>query len=342
MRSTATTLTSWTRAIRKALEAAGVDSRALFEAAGLDIAALSDPQARFPAAATQTLWRLAVAATGNPAFGLEAARHAGQTSFHALGYSLSASTDLKEAFERLLRYFRVVTEVADLRFVEDGARYRFIVDTPPGSAAPADEAVDAFCSVVIRMCRGLYRRDYAPRLVQLRRTAPVDTSVYERAFRAPVEFDAPLNAIDFDRADFEQPLEGANPELARHNDAISAAYLARFEQSRLSTRVHALLVEALPSGVPSQEQVAKSLLLSSRSLQRKLAEEGSSYKQLLDETRRDLALSYLRDARYSISELGYLLGFADTSSFTHAFRRWTGSAPSRYVTEQAARVSTEG
>jgi len=331
LRSTATTLTSWTRAIRKALDAADVDSRAVFEAAGLDLAALADPQARFSAVATHKLWKLAVAATGNPAFGLEAARHASQTSFHALGYSLNASATLKEAFERLLRYFRVVTEVADLSFAAEGARYRFVIRRSAQAAAPADEAIDAFCCVVIRMCRGLYRRDYAPLAVGLQRAEPGDRMPYERAFRAPITFGADANFIEFDRADFDQPLEGANPELARHNEEIAARYLARRANAPLNTRLHAWLIEQLPSGVPSQEKAAAALHLSSRSLQRKLAQEGTSYKRLLDETRRDLALSHLRDARYSIGELSYLLGFADSSSFTHAFQRWTGSAPSRYL-----------
>jgi AraC-like DNA-binding protein len=334
MRSTATTLTSWTRAIRKALDAAGVDSAALFAQAGLDIAALADPQARFPATATRQLWKLAVQATGNPAFGLEAARHAGQTSFHALGYSLNASATLKEAFERLLRYFRVVTEIADLSLDAESSRYRLRIGTPADATAPADEAVDAFCSVVVRMCRGIYRRDYAPLRVQLQHAEPIDSSAYQRAFRAPVEFGADCNAIDFDVADFDRALEGANPELAQHNEEIAARYLARFAKPQLATRLQVWLVEQLPSGVPPQQKAAEHLHLSLRSLQRKLAEQGTSYKQLLDETRRGLALSYLRDARYSISELSYLLGFSDTSSFTHAFRRWTGSAPSRNLAEQ--------
>eukprot|EP01035_Chromulina_nebulosa_P034058 gene34058-45655_t len=107
---------------RKALDAAGVDSAALFAEAGLDIAALADAQARYPVARTNRLWQLAVDATGDPAFALTVARQSGLLTFHALGYSLSASATLREAFERLLRYFRVVSDGAELRFRCDGAR----------------------------------------------------------------------------------------------------------------------------------------------------------------------------------------------------------------------------
>jgi hypothetical protein len=100
MTDTATSLTSWARAIRKALDQAGCDSQALFLAAGLDPAALEDPNARYPLDRTTALWRLAVTATGDEAFGLSVARHAHFTHFHALGYSLMASTSLREVFER--------------------------------------------------------------------------------------------------------------------------------------------------------------------------------------------------------------------------------------------------
>jgi AraC-like DNA-binding protein len=334
METHATTLSSWARAIRNALDAAGTDSACLFAQAELDIAALADPQARYPVARTNRLWALAVEATGNPAFGLEAARHSGFTTFHALGYSLGASATLHDAFDRMTRYFRVITDAAELSCTRQQSIYRCQIGTRAGAPAPTDEAVDAICLVIVRMCRGLYRRQFGPLRLSLKRAAPADVGPYERAFGAQITFGAAINQLEFDAASFDLPLEGANPELARQNDEIAARYLARFEKSNLRARLHAVLIEQLPGGEPSQTKAAQVLNLSARSLQRKLADEGTSYKQMLEETRRDLALSYLRDPRYSMSEITYLLGFADTSSFTHAFRRWTGTAPSRYQTRE--------
>ena len=326
-----TTLTSWARAIRRTLDEAGLDSPALFAAAGLDIAALTDPQARYPVVNTNRLWRLAVESTGNPAIGLSVARQAGPLTFHALGYSLVASATLKDAFERLQRYFRVVSDGAELCFAREGWQYRCEIRIDGQAVEPAYESIDAFAFVIVRMCRGLYRRDYGPLRVALRRPAPADPSPYLRAFKtAEVSFGAPTNALWFDSAHFEQTLESANPELARQNDEVAARYLARFGKSLVRERLRAVLIEQLPSGEPAQDKAAAALHLSARSLQRRLAEEGTSYKALLEETRRELALSYLREGRSSISEITYLLGFSDTSSFTHAFRRWTGVAPSRW------------
>jgi AraC-like DNA-binding protein len=333
MNHPATALTSWAKAIRKALQAAGVDSARLFAEAGLDLTALDDPNARYSVDATTRLWRLAVTATGDEAFGLTVARHVNQTTFHALGYSLIASTTLRDAFERMLRYFRLVTDAANLAFGRDGGYYRFAIDTPTPGVQPAPEAIDAFALLVVRLCRGLHRREFSPVEVSLRRTRPYNLGAFERAFRAPLNFGAGQNALWFASDVFEQKLDGANPELARHNDEIVVRYLAQMQKKNLRARVHASLIEQLPLGEPSEEKVAEALCMSQRNLQRKLAQEGTSYSELLNHTRRDLALSYIRDPGYSIGEITYLLGFSDASSFSRAFKRWTGLSPSAYRVE---------
>ena len=338
MTQAATALTSWAKAIRKALDASGVDSARLFCEAGLDRAALDDPNARYSVDGTTRLWRLAVTATADEAFGLSVARHVNQTTFHALGYSLIASNTLREAFERMLRYFRLISDAADLTFELDGDRYRFAICPPENSSRPAPEAIDAFTFLVVRLCRGLYRREFSPLEVSLQRPMPRNVAAFERAFRAPLNFAAAQNAIWFSRDVFEQKLEGANPELARHNDEIVVRYLAQMVKQNLRARVHAALIEQLPHGEPSQEKVAAALHMSARNFQRKLAEEGTSYTVLLNDTRRDLALSYVRDVRYSLGEITYLLGFSDASSFNRAFKRWAQQSPSAYRIEQSTKV----
>ncbi|MGH8561844.1 MAG: AraC family transcriptional regulator, partial [Nevskiales bacterium] len=233
MPHTATALTSWAKAIRKALETAGYDAKPLFAKAGLELAALDDPNARYPVEGTTRLWRLAVETTGNPAFGLAVASQVTQTTFHALGYSLLASATLKDAFERMVRYFRIVTDAAELEFRRSGDEYRFLIHPDPNGPQPSDESIDAFMSINVRMCRGLYGRGLSPLRVTLRRPAPADITAFERVFRAPLQFDAQENLLTFDRSAFEQALEGANPELARHNDEIITRYLARHERQNV-------------------------------------------------------------------------------------------------------------
>lgn len=325
-----TALASWARAIRHALVAARVDADALLGEAGIAAASLVDPQARLPVAQTTRLWKLAVAATGDAAFGLTVARHVQPTTFHALGYALVASATLAEAFARAERYCRMVTNAGELMIVMQGDERRVLICPAQGVDAPAVEAVDAFVALQARTARGLTARSVQPLRVCLQREAPAQPGIYQQVFKAPVQFGAIENSLVFAAADFDKPLEGANPELARLNESLLAQQLARMGSADLPARVRAALIERLPNGEPTAAELAAALHLSLRSLQRKLAERGLRFEVLLDDTRRELAEAHLRERRLSIGEVAFLLGFADASSFTRAFRRWAGMAPSAW------------
>ena len=190
--------------------------------------------------------------------------------------------------------------------------------------------MDAFVALAVRVCRVLRDRTYNPLSVSLRRPAPPDEAPFRRYFRVPVVFGAQADVLVFDKSSFEARLEGGNAELARLNDQVVVSHLAKLGLDRFARKLQLLLVEALPQGEPSESDVASRLGTSVRNLQRRLADEGTSYKEVLDDTRRQLARSYLAEARYSISEIAYLLGFGAASSFTRAFRRWEGTSPSEF------------
>jgi AraC-like DNA-binding protein len=109
---------------------------------------------------------------------------------------------------------------------------------------------------------------------------------------------------------------------------VALQYLSRIEAVNIPARVRVAIMARLRRGQPSMEQVAASLSMGPRTLQRKLRDSGTTFEKILDDMRRDLALGYMRGRRHSIGEIMHLLGFASASSFTRAFRRWTGTAPS--------------
>jgi AraC-like DNA-binding protein len=322
------TLATWAATILRALEARGVAAATLAEQAGIDPAALG-PDARVPRPALTRLWELAVEATGDPAFGLEASRHAAQTTFHALGYAVLASVTLKEAFERIIRYRRLIGDVLELQLVDAGDRYRFEIDVS-GQPVPF-QAVDAIAATCARQARQLHApRPCTPLAVTFARPAPADPGPYLRTFRAPVRFDESVNALEYAREDLEARLPSGNAELARGNDEVLVRYLARLEQARVSTRVQQALLAALPDGAPSKTAIARALGMSARNLQRHLADEGTSFKALLNDARVSLARQYVDEGRLSVTEIAFVLGFADTSTFSRAFKRWTGMSPRDY------------
>jgi AraC-like DNA-binding protein len=296
----------------------------------LDYSALGDPNARFPVSGTTRLWRLAVEATGDACFGIEVARHARFNHFHGLGFSLLASSSLRDAFERIARFFRLVTDAAYMRIEEHGRTVRLVGGLPDWSEPVADEAADAFAALGVRICRVLRDRSFNPLALELRRASPRDPTPFLRYFRVTPLFEADQNVMTVDRELFETRLPTANPELARVNDAVIAEYVGRLEHEGLVLRLRKLLIDQLPLGEPSQRDVARRLGLSRRSLQRRLADEHTSYSDVLEKTRYELACGYMSDPKYSITEIAYLLGFGTATSFSRAFMRWTGEAPRAY------------
>jgi len=279
-----TSLASWTRALRKQLDALGIDSTALCQQSGLDPQLMDDPNARYPLSGTTQLWNLAVQASGDPAIGLRVSRFVSPTTFHALGYALVASGSLREVFERIVRYHQVVSDALELELTRAEDRYHFRLKIPAGNPAPAFEAIDAFMAIYVRTCRNRLGREYAPLATYLRRPEPTDAHHWHKVFRSPVHFGADEDRLEFALVDFDSHLDDANPELAEHNETVLKRTLAQLKPLTWERKVRDAIEEQLPEGEPSAEHIAKALHLSLRSLQRHLADEGCRFDTLLSDT----------------------------------------------------------
>jgi AraC-like DNA-binding protein len=325
-----TVLTAWTGTVLRALDSRGLDGTALAARAGIPADALACPTRRIPLRATTRLWELAVEATGDPAFGLEVSRHVRPTTFQALGQAFLASECLADALDRVARYCRVTADVADARVETLADEVVVVIGRRPGAARPADEAIDAIVATLVRSARFLLGRETDPTRVLLERPAPPPPAAGRFAdfFGCTVQFEAGHVALAFDRAVAQRPISGGSDELARLSDDALITYLAHIEHPTTAEQVRATLRPRLPEGEPHLADVARVLHLSSRSLQRALTCEGTSYRALLQEVRRDVALGHLRQGR-SVTETAGLLGFRDTAAFSRAFKQWTGCAPTR-------------
>lgn len=324
-------LASSTLVVWKALESYGCDSEALFAQAGLDPAHLHDPNARYEYEHVRKLWELAVETTGDPCFSLTAAQFWHPSHFHALGFSWLASASLEDALQRLMRYFRIVTtDPEQLSLEETDEGFEFIVDTSVVQYRGLDEEYDLFFAIVVDACRVSFPEKFSPLRVSLQREAPSCADRFEEFFQAPVTFSAAQNILVFRKEDLTTRLPTGNAELARTNDQVIRHYLSYLDRSDVVMQVKTSLIDQLPSGQVNEESVADALNMSMRTLQRKLHEEGVTYKQLLDETRHELAMQYIHESRSSVSEIAYLLGFSEVSNFSRAFKRWTGASPTEF------------
>jgi len=302
----------------------------VFRESGLDPRRWDSPDARFSDERLDRAWLRAAELTGDPCLGLRAARFINPGSLHALGFAWLVSDTLYDALTRLVRYFEVISNGVGLELSVSGDECRLTMDRILLGRSALAYRLDAAWAALIAMCRLNLSDDYAPLSLTLSRPAPPCTADFYRLFGCPVTFAAPCDAMTFARASVEQPLPTANRVLARTNEQVIADYLARFHANSFPDRVRTRLIELLPGGTYNEETVAQSLNVSRRTLQRRLADDGTSFKVLLDEARRELAVRYIGEKRLSIKETSYLLGFGEPGNFTRAFKRWTGEPPSRF------------
>jgi len=318
--------------LAKGIDSYGHDSAELFAKAGLDHSRLKDPLARFSFQAVTRLWGLARDVIDDPCFGIKVASFWHPTSLHALGYSWLASNSLGEAFERTARYVRIVNTGAKgaLQFKKADDAYGLILDPSKMKPRPLPVAIEASLAMLMIMCRAAYGEGLRPIRVTYQHPEPESTDCFGVFFNAPVSFSQPETALWLDADVVTAPLATANPELVRINDQIVTDYLAQLDRHDITMQVRAKLIERLPSGQVTEEEIAESIHVSQRSLQRKLKEQGLSFTQLLADTRSELGLQYVRDPQRSFNEIAFLLGFSEPGNFSRAFKRWHGKSPSQY------------
>jgi AraC-like DNA-binding protein len=326
------TIVSWTNALAHALEACGIKSRDLFEKAGIPYPSTGDPKDRIETRKLSALLHLAVEATNDPCFGLKLVPYLHAANFQALGYSLFCSSTLHEFCLRIVRFFKLIGDGVQHHLEEE--EDAFLLTLEINSPDVSDELVDAWVGAVVHFCRSIYRPDFSPQRIKLTRSRPPSIAdEFEQFFNTTVVFSADSTAVYFDKNDMFAPLPAGNKELARRNDEVVIEHLARLDRNNIIRQVEASIIELLPTGECSRDKIAVRLNMSPRSLLNKLEKKNTSYKEILESLRSNLARQYIEQKDMPITEITFLLGFLDTSSFSRAFRRWTGKSPTEYRQE---------
>ncbi len=318
---------------QRLLEMHGLDAVALARQAGADLARVLAPTDRFQIDAADAVLQLAIPLIRDSAFGLQAARCWHPSNLGVLGYAWLSSSSLRTGLRRLERYHRLVGErgVTEIEETPKGIKVRFWANRgDPAEVPVAAVAVDIAMALLLDMCRLNAGAALRPLGVSLRRMTPESTAPYDRFFGGPIRFGAAENAFLLSRADADSLLPSSNKQLAAVFDKMLGEELAKIDKSDVVARCRAAVLEYLTSGEVSAEDTAKQLHMSPRTLQRKLAEARLTYQQLVDETRKDLALRYIDDVKRSISDITFSLGFSQPSAFTRAFKRCTGLSPTDY------------
>jgi AraC-like DNA-binding protein len=285
---------------------------------------------RYPVVRMQQLWRLAVESTRDPCFGFVAGEQLQPAALHGLGFSWLASDTLRDALNRLIRFSRLISTAANIQLEDTGAGVELILQPPKDIDNIVYATLDAGMAGFLHMCRITAGEQINPSQVALKRPKPDCAERIAAFFCCPVNYDASNYSLCFSKQLLDAPLSNANHELARINDQAVVDYLARFDRDSITMQVRSRIIERLHDGTPNQGNIAESLHISLRSLQRMLNKEETNFKTLLETTRQELALHYIRETHRSLGEITYLLGFSEPSNFTRAFKRWTGKTPAAY------------
>jgi len=318
------------------IEMHGIDAHALVREAGVDPATLRDPNSRIPSRAADAVLARAAGLIPDPAFGLRAARCWHPSNLGALGFAWLASSTLRAGLQRLERYGRILGEKAEMKLMNnrDGLRFRY--DHRRRDPLLRAIGTDFAMSIVLDMCRMNYGASLRAVEVRLSRARPGDTEPYRHFYGCAIHFGANEDSFLISNRVADESLPTANRQIAGTLDSILVAQLAALDKSNFPARCRSSLLEQLTSGESSEEAMARRLHMSRRTLQRRLAESNTTYQKLVDDTRRDLALRYMEDARKTITDVTFLLGFSGQSAFTRAFKRWTGMSPTRFRVQKQA------
>lgn len=317
------------------LERQGFDSSTLLARVHLTQQILSQRDQRIAASVYLDLLALGVQLTGDEHLGLHLGEAVRPGYYGVLGYLIMSCATLSDALHRQARYAALVGNLLHIDLADEPPREGHEPLVAHSCRPLVDQQQRQLCEETlaawVTFGHWISGLNVPPSEVRFQHAAPADTSEHARIFRCPVLFEQADNALVFPKRLLTTPLGQADAQVRLMLDAYAERQLGeiRLGQSLLE-RARLELSRQLPQTGADLQQIAARLALSPRTLQRRLREAGLSFNQLVDETRQQLVLHYLRDPALELAEIAFLVGFSEPASLARAFRRWTGQSPGDY------------
>ncbi len=329
------TLSGWMIPFSRAMAIHDLNANDACKACGIYEHTLKDQESRFSTDKFTDILNYCNQKLDCHDFPIQVAKQFHPGTFHVLGYAMMSSNTLKDALERIARYKRVLSNACRLDILEekDDLIFNMEVFSYPETKRKvlSEPAVETFIGTIVQFARELVGQDLAPKKVCLSYPKPeYETQYLNDFFQCEVEFNTESCQAVFDRKQANTTLLGGNPLVTQAHEKLLNEFLSRVNKDDLSHIIITKICDVLPLGAPSQTGIASQLNMSLRNLQRKLHDQGTNYKSILEGTRKKLTLEYIQQKHLSISEIGYLVGFSNTSNFNRAFKRWTKLTPGEY------------
>jgi AraC-like DNA-binding protein len=328
--------------------ARGVDFDELLQQQGVDPLWFSQPDNRMRFGQLVDLLDATAAATGDDCIGLHLGTVQSLRCAGILGYAAQASPDLRTLLTLASRYFRLHQDGATLNLQLDGKVATASYDVSDRAVIfhrQDSELTVALGVAHIRRLLGL--ANWVPSSVHFMHPRPQPASERElrRFFGCALHFEETFDGMRFPEAFLDIPIRTSDPGLLQILKSYAEDRLSLQDDTpSLVGNARRLVAANLANGRISIEDVAQALAMTPRTLQRRLADERVNFSNLVEETRRDMAVQYLRDRRLSLTDAAFLVGYSDLTAFHRAFRRWFNQTPLAYqrqLREQGDGLSSE-
>ncbi len=327
------TSTDMARILLRYASEIGVGPDEILGIVALDPCVIGNAEARMPVKQLNAIWEEIALRAEDQDLGLhfgEAAQ--GFIGRHVLFSVMMNCPTVESAIDKVARYHGLLTDFVRPRLTQQGS-YAYLSCEPVRLDIGFDRHhSEAVLAMLASTLRGLTEDGIHLVEARFNHPCPEDTTEHQRVFRCPVVFGRPKNELVIRQQDLSLPVFLANPELLEMLEQFAQRRLERlYTPDTWADRVTRSLGKMLTQGEkPSIDAVAFDLAISTRHLQNKLKAEGATYRQLLDQVRKELGLDYLKRAEMTMCDIAFLLGFSEQSAFNHAFKRWTGSPPKEY------------
>ncbi|MEM7238798.1 MAG: AraC family transcriptional regulator, partial [Pseudomonadota bacterium] len=320
--------------VRKVIAAADdtIDGPALLRSVGLDPDAPTDPaQMISDTAYYGLLERIAAECGGAIDLPLRAGASMTCDDYGAFGLSWKTAPTLRKSFARAERYWRLLTTVAAYEVRQDGEHAYFMLHRVGERRLGMRMSNEATLASTVSIIREVAPEPFAPLEVHLKHPAPARITDHMSYFGCPLVFESDIDALLVPGDALARRNRLSDQGLTRYLLGHLDDALARLEiDESLSKQVQDAVTQSLSDGVPKITTIARRLGVSERTLQRRLQDDGVSFQQLVDISRRELAEGLLVQSDYPLSDIAFLTGFSEQSAFNRAFRRWVDQTPSAY------------
>ena len=334
----------WTQAVAARvtlgyLDRRGIDANPALLGAGLSRRQLSRDDIGVSVASQYRFLELAAAEADDPLLGLHVAAEMDTRDIGILFYLTASSPTVSKALDNLARY----SKTANQALIVEISRRKDEVTLAIRHVQEFDEPHRQFFELLalwfVRTLHKETNRDFAPLRVTFTHARNSDLREVHRLLRCPVDFAQTVDSWVLPRHVMDLPIVSGDSRLLRILAAHADDLLAeRQSVSGLQGMVANQLVSLLPSGEARAAAVAQRLGMSTRSFTRQLAEEGTTFGEILERVRQRLATRYLADDRKSVQQIAWLLGYSEPGAFNHAYKRWTGTTPGRTRTKEPSPV----